>query len=165
MIVSVFVFGCRIIHSVFGKVFQLGGWGLVGRVQAYSSITVNDRILPPSKGNLPFREQTVLNTSATNNKTKEHTAALYTCFPAKWIRGEMKSRCLLSSWSTLTTRSSEPFLYIGSFEACMFFLFSFCSDLFISFFILSFFLSLVLSQRFRHFPSFYSHFSFHFIMY
>jgi hypothetical protein len=27
-IVFVFVFGCRIIHSVFGKVCQLVGWGL-----------------------------------------------------------------------------------------------------------------------------------------
>jgi hypothetical protein len=103
-------------------------------VEAYSSITVNTRLIPPGPRGLPFGEQIVPNTttSATNNKTEEHAGALYTCFPGKWIRGQIKPHRLLWSSSTFTAESCELCSkQCSGLKSCAFFL-SFGASIFAS---------------------------------
>lgn len=56
---------------------------LLGKgAQAYSSITVNTRLIPPCMGDLLYGEQTVVNTPATTTQQKNTVEGFTLVFPA-----------------------------------------------------------------------------------
>jgi hypothetical protein len=70
-----FYLDSRIIHFVFGKVCQpfLLGKG----AQAYSSITVSTRLIPPCMGDFLYGEQTLVNTPAITTQQKNTVEGLH----------------------------------------------------------------------------------------